>query len=147
MKQQVEKIFNQSYERINGAPTSFFELFYDKFLVFPHVAEKFLDTDFLRQRLMLRQSLLGMVEFFIRGREDEEVRQLSNVHKKHHIPPELYDIWLQSLIETVQQCDPQFDLVVEHAWRTVLAPGIAYMKEEARRAQTAVNTDTSTSNT
>ena len=42
--------------------------------------------------------------------------------------PELYEAWLDSLIATARESDPDFDDELELAWRVVLAPGIAYMK-------------------
>ncbi|MFT6905519.1 MAG: hypothetical protein ACJAS1_002175 [Oleiphilaceae bacterium] len=41
----------------------------------------------------------------------------------------MYDIWLDSLISTVEEFDPEFDNDIDQAWREVLAPGIAFIKE------------------
>jgi hypothetical protein len=37
-------------------------------------------------------------------------------------------MWLESLIKTVADYDPEFDLDVELSWRVVLSSGITYMK-------------------
>lgn len=44
------------------------------------------------------------------------------------IAPRLYDLWLETLIDTARDFDEQFDEEVELAWRLVLTPGIVYMK-------------------
>lgn len=48
--------------------------------------------------------------------------------RKLDIHPELYDLWLECLIETVAEFDDGFRDEVELAWRLVLSPGIVYMK-------------------
>ena len=50
-------------------------------------------------------------------------------HDRHHlnIDPELYDFWLEALIDTACEFDDEFDAEVEQAWRTVMRYGIAYM--------------------
>ncbi|HSP56757.1 MAG TPA: hypothetical protein VLO12_00455, partial [Halomonas sp.] len=51
-------------------------------------------------------------------------------HGREHldIPPHLYDLWLEALIETVRRFDDQYTDEAELAWRLVMAPGIVYMK-------------------
>ena len=44
------------------------------------------------------------------------------------IAPELYEEWLESLIQTVREFDLEFTDEVELSWRVVLSPGITYMK-------------------
>jgi hypothetical protein len=48
--------------------------------------------------------------------------------KERDIAPELYEEWLESLVETVREFDLEFTDEVELSWRVVLSPGIAYMK-------------------
>ena len=44
------------------------------------------------------------------------------------IKPELYDLWLDRLVQAVREFDPKFDPEIETAWRRVLRPGIEFMK-------------------
>ena len=46
----------------------------------------------------------------------------------HDIPPQLYDLWLDTLVKTVKEFDPDFNEEVELSWRLVLSSGITYMK-------------------
>lgn len=126
--------FVDSYSRIGGrdlASTDFFDAFYSHFVgASPEVAEKFRDTDMARQRDMLRVSLNHMVYFAIDKEETPEIARVAGAHSQTSadIPPYLYDLWLDSLLETVSQFDPDYNADVDAAWREALLPAIAYMK-------------------
>jgi CBS domain-containing protein/hemoglobin-like flavoprotein len=51
------------------------------------------------------------------------------LHDRHHrdIRPEMYALWLETLIATVRETDPRCDLVTEHAWRIMMGNVISYM--------------------
>ncbi|MFT3693182.1 MAG: CBS domain-containing protein [Kofleriaceae bacterium] len=51
------------------------------------------------------------------------------LHDHHHrdIRPEMYALWLESLIATVRETDARCDLVTEHAWRIMMGNVISYM--------------------
>jgi hemoglobin-like flavoprotein len=82
------------------------------------------------QKTMLQDSLFYMKEFFISKKDNEYLRRVAKVHSQsgHDIPAEFYDVWLDTLIETVKEYDSQFNEDVELAWRIALSPGITYMK-------------------
>ena len=44
------------------------------------------------------------------------------------IRPELYDLWLDALIATAREHDPDFDAAAEALWRECLRPGIEVMR-------------------
>ena len=54
----------------------------------------------------------------------------ARLHDRHHrnVPPELYDRWLEVLVDTVRDTDPDFTLPVEAAWRTVMGHVAHIMK-------------------
>ena len=56
--------------------------------------------------------------------------RLAQVHSRagNDIAPDLYDCWLDCLVSTVGDFDPQFTPEVELAWRLTLAPGIACLR-------------------
>ena len=60
---------------------------------------------------------------------DLYLEYIAKRHDRHHlnIEPELYELWLEALIDTVRECDPEFDATVEKTWRSVLRYGIDYM--------------------
>ena len=80
----------------------------------------------------LRQSLFLLVWDSTEGKYDDN-EALRKIAKKHspsqlNIPPHLYDLWLDALLQAVQKCDPIFTPRIAQAWRIVLAHGINYMK-------------------
>jgi truncated hemoglobin YjbI len=94
------------------------------------IAGYFSHTDMSRQKEMLAQSLHEMVEFSTTRVASERLRHVALRHSRRErdIAPELYEDWLESLIETVREFDLEFTDEVEISWRVVLSPGIAYMK-------------------
>ncbi|WP_054774622.1 globin domain-containing protein [Methylogaea oryzae] len=43
------------------------------------------------------------------------------------IGPELYELWLSALVNTVAENDPKFDAELDAAWREVANHGISVM--------------------
>jgi len=128
------RICLESLRRCNSDP-SFIDVFYKYFMASSaEVADKFANTDFTRQNEMLRRSLHMLI--LARGGHDEGDTYLLEIAKRHgrndlKIRPELYDLWLTSLMTAVQKTDPQFAPEIEQAWRETLHQGIQYMLEHA----------------
>ena len=126
----IENIFKHSLHKCESNE-GFLASFYEHFLASsPRVAEKFVDTDFKHQieamRLSLRMMAIASVES---DAADLYLEFIAKRHDRHHlnIEPELYELWLESLIDTVREFDDEFDAEVEQAWRSVLRYGIDYM--------------------
>lgn len=128
------KSFYESYKRITEDPElgeRFFRRFYEVFLATDaRVAERFEDVEMSKQTKMLRESLLVMMDFFANPTISDEMDRLARLHgvKRLEIPDRLYDVWLETLMRTVEELDPKWNRDVELAWRIVMAPGIAFMK-------------------
>ena len=133
-----ENTFPESYERIFGnqihiitAGNDFYDYFYPRFLAsHPAVAEAFRNTDMARQKQMLKKSLLYSINFITNKNNFHSMERIAKSHNReqHNIYPELYDYWMDSIVDAVKKFDPQFDDDVELAWRLAFAPGITYMK-------------------
>ena len=128
-----EEIFDQSFERCRNRQDSvpFFESFYARYLAAdPRVAEAFRHSDMQHQQKMLEKSFYSLLVFYATNNADDYIEQIAKRHDRAHknIPPDLYDLWLDKLIETVAEYDPSYDIDVELAWRLVLSTGITYMK-------------------
>lgn len=129
-----EEIFDHSYERVknlikDGKP--FFGAFYDNFLrMSPAAAEHFAETDMERQKKMMEKSFYGLFIFYATQNANDYLESIAARHSHHdlNIDPKLYDDWLDALIETVKDYDPQFNPEIALSWRIILSPGIAYMK-------------------
>ena len=132
--EQVE----DSLRRCNTDP-SFLDRFYDRFLrSSPKVREKFLGTDFVRQKRMLQASL----QLLLVAAQDDGKRPtpyLDEVAARHSasqmaIGAELYDLWLDSLLATVREVDAAWSPQVAEAWESVMTVGIAYLVSRYNRS-------------
>ena len=127
----ILKRFDESLRRCNSN-AEFFDRFYDRFITSsPKVREKFTHTDFVRQRRALRASL-HLMPLAAEDPENGPQRYLTDLALRHsrkqlNIGSELYDLWLDSLLETVQEFDPEFTPEVAAAWEEVMMVGIQYM--------------------
>lgn len=127
-------LFAASYGRLVDDPDEyrdFLSRFYENFLAAsPEAAAHFEGTDMVRQRRMLARSLAEVVEFSETGVASEYLRQVARRHSRdeRNVKPALYARWLESLIATAREFQPEFDDETELAWRVVLAPGISYMQ-------------------
>jgi hemoglobin-like flavoprotein len=123
--------FDESLRRCNSKP-DFLDRFYEKFLASsPKVRQKFAATDFVRQKRALRASL-HLMPLAASDPENGPVRYLKDLAIRHskqelNVGAELYDLWLDSLLATVRECDPEFGPQVESAWEEVMMVGIQYL--------------------
>jgi len=129
-----EEIFDRSYERVknlkkNGKP--FFAAFYENFIKTSDVvAEHFREVDMDQQMKMMEKSFYGLFIFYATQNANDYLDTVAQRHSHAElaIDKKLYDLWLDSLIDTVRDFDPHYSNDVALAWRIILAPGIAYMK-------------------
>jgi len=79
---------------------------------------------------MMKASLLDLIN--IEGSKSffSSAEHIAESHSAngYNISPELYDYWLDSLMEVVLAFDRDFDEEVDLAWRMIMAPGISFMK-------------------
>ena len=129
-----DSFFDQSYERVRRVrknDRSFFDAFYENFISSsPIVANHFRNTDMERQKKMLEKSFYSLFIFYATNNANDYLKKIAQHHSKSHanIPPDLFDVWLDSLVKTVAEFDPLFDEDTELSWRVVLSSGITYMK-------------------
>ena len=88
-------------------------------------------TDFVRQKRALSASL-HLILLVAQDPDKDAARYLSEVAERHSsghlgIGAELYDLWLDSLVATVREFDPQFGPAVEQAWEDTMAIGIRFL--------------------
>jgi hemoglobin-like flavoprotein len=122
--------FLESLERVSAAP-GFIDRFYDSFLgTSPEVAEIFAQTDMGKLKRKLKASL-HVIALAAEGSpgSDLYLGYLGRVHRRFAIAPDLYDLWLESLVATAAGCDPQFDPQTAALWRRVVGRGIEAMRQ------------------
>lgn len=109
----------------------FFHEFYDTFFQSsPVIPEMFSQTDFRKQRELLRQGIELMI-WFADGDETarERLLKIAVIHKRFRLTREMYDLWRNSLLKTLAKNDPEFNPELETAWNTVLGRGIEFFLE------------------
>jgi hemoglobin-like flavoprotein len=121
--------FEASLARCKANP-AFLDRFYAIFLASsPKVREKFAQTDFARQKAALQASFTAMLAAARDQTAGSKLNDLAERHSSRHlnIGAELYDLWLDSLLAAVKECDPQYDPQVRDAWERVMMVGIGYL--------------------
>lgn len=103
----------------------FFDVFYQHFVTAnPEIQAFFADTDMRAQSHMLEKSLrLAAVAIVGSAVGVAELEKRAISHDVHHmnIDPSLYAYWLDALLQSVADRDPQWSGEVEQRWRTVLS--------------------------
>ena len=128
--------FDASYRRLFGEGIAtgdaesdrFFEAFYRRFLEHPDIAELFRDTDMARQVVMLRKSFFHLAGFYVTHSPSGEMERMARIHEQLGVGQIDYDRWLDCLVDTVAEFDPDCDEATQLAWRLALTPGITFMK-------------------
>lgn len=123
----AEDDVRHSFERCE-ANGNFAETFYRKFLSSsPDVPAYFTQTDFRRQREVLRESVYMMVSNDIANVKLRDLLEhLGSAHGRlgRNIRPELYEHWLDSVCATVAQLDPHWNNQLQREWRVRLRAGM-----------------------
>jgi hemoglobin-like flavoprotein len=124
---------NQSYGRCTADPL-FFDSFYENFMKSsPAIAAMFKNTDFKKQKEMLRSTITFVIMYAkdpAGGFVGEKLRHVGNIHSrgKLNVAPNMYPLWIESLLMTVKRHDKQCTPEVERSWRQVLVPAIDLLK-------------------
>jgi len=110
----------------------FFDDFYRALLARSAEArEKFRNTDFERQNELLRTALRLLVRYAwgdVKGRAGIDRLARRHAPDGYDVAPELYDCWVDALVETVARHDPYADAALCAAWRRAVEPGIRRMR-------------------
>jgi len=130
VSERMLETFHDSLRRCQAHPR-FMPLFYSRFIdENKEVAEKFVGSDMKAQHLMLEASL-QMVMLASSGKDAAQLflKRVAQTHAKSErdIPPSLYACWLDSLLSTVEDIDPEHTADVAVAWRTVMRFGIEFL--------------------
>ena len=120
----------QSYERC-WVQQGFFDEFYKLFMnSSPEIKALFQHTDFKKQNVLLRVSLLYIISYAQANdlyREKIEALGVLHGRSKLNIRPELYPLWVNSLMQAVSKHDSHFNDELEKSWREALQKGIDIM--------------------
>jgi len=121
-----------SLGRCVGCDT-FLERFYELFMASStQVAELFRQTEMERQKEMLRASLYEMLVAAgtAKGPAHNELERLARRHRDLGVTDEMYDLWLDALIEAAREHDTHFSDELEKDWRASLREPLGLMKSD-----------------
>jgi len=111
---------------------AFFRTFYDKFLKSnSEIREKFKNTQFEKQITMLKNAI-SMAILYAEKKDELAWDVLTKIRHSHSrskrdVKPEYYGYWLECLLDTLRECDPQFNVQLEAHWREMLKITIDYI--------------------
>lgn len=124
-------LFCASFDRCRSK-ANFIRRFYERFLASsPEVERMFEGTNFVRQSRMIETALVLLASLRTDPGAVKKLGEIADRHGRHDLKvrPELYDLWVDNLLTTVEETDPEFTPAIETAWRTILAHGITFMKK------------------
>jgi truncated hemoglobin YjbI len=110
---------------------TFLDRFYELFTgSSEEIAELFRNTDFERQKRVLRDSLYVMLVAAgtTRGPAHDEVRRLAKVHRELGVTRDMFTQWLDALVEAAREHDTHFTDELEKDWRASMKGAIEIMK-------------------
>lgn len=121
-----------------SAGEGFFQAFYHRLLALDaETRAKFAHTDFERQNKLLQHGIGLLFTYAKRG-----TPILLERIAARHAPSDLgisadhFPLFVECLIQTVRECDPEATDETEAAWRVALGPGIAFMTERVHPSGT-----------
>ena len=122
-----------SYDRCCAAEHFFEDFYRNLFMRCPRAKALFAHTDFERQNKLL-QHAFGLLLIFP-NQSEREPTILGRVAERHSrrelgVDPSMSQPFIEALIDTVRDGDPQFTSAVESAWRRTVEKGVAYMQSK-----------------
>lgn len=129
VQESAHAIAQQSYSRClrsGGFLPRLYELLLESD---PAIPPYFAKTEFPRQHKLLQHGLGLLLSYG--NRPDPAL--LDRIAARHssgglNVRPELYPLFVESLLGALREHDPRFDPDVEAAWREAVRPGIDFMK-------------------
>lgn len=113
------------------AKPEFIQRFYDLFMASStEVADLFRDTDFERQKKVLKDSLFLMLVAAgtKKGPAHHELDRLAKRHRQIGVTADMYDVFVDALLEAAREHDPEFSDELEEDWRQAMHGPIERMK-------------------
>jgi len=132
----ADEAFHESFDNIFLDPKKvdvFFKLFYKNFLAYDkRISDKFSNSDLELLPAMLKHSFMHLVEMASSHQVSPRLHEIATMHSKSqlNVTPELYDIWLEALLNTVEEMEGNKNPLVRKGWKQTLLPGITYMKSQ-----------------
>ena len=108
-----------------------FSKFYDIFLASsPEIAPRFANTDFDKQKLLLRQ---GINYALMRAKGSQAAENsLARIRESHSkknldVEPRMYPLWKSAFLQAIEQADEEITPEVKAAWDEVLQETVDFV--------------------
>lgn len=131
MQSSAQRAVQDSYGRCL-ARKDFFDRFYIIFVdSHPDIRPMFAKTDMPKQKELLRHGLMSALLFM----ESDVMAKacIDRIRATHgatrlNIRPALYQYWIDSIVQTVSESDPQYSPALGEQWREVLVPAVRHIQ-------------------
>lgn len=105
---------------------NFIGRFYELFLAsHPAIPPMFVNTDFQQQQMALRRGISVAISHAAgSGLVTRTVNEMADVHARNGrtpVPPHLYGFWIDSLLATIRELDPQVNEALLKRWREAMS--------------------------
>jgi len=108
---------------------AFYNTFYAHLLASdPRIPPMFARTEFERQHRLLKHAL-GLLIIFAKRPNPAMLERIAARHQEIGVTGDLYPNFIESLVRAVAEHDPEYSSELGDAWRSALAPGIAFILE------------------
>ncbi|WNO09581.1 hypothetical protein [Teredinibacter sp. KSP-S5-2] len=127
------EVFNDSFDTIRLNSATFYDRFYQVFReASPDIDRVFNGVDIEKQKDMLHIAIMHLVQFFVSKEADSYLLKVAYHHKKiYQVSDEMYDLFFDSLMQTLSEFYPKYGPTCRVAWKITLAPGLELMKNIA----------------
>ncbi|EDM26562.1 hypothetical protein LNTAR_02102 [Lentisphaera araneosa HTCC2155] len=123
------KLFNDSYEYIQNHSDEFYDCFYQHFIESsPKIGEKFTGVNLENQKLMLQQAISHTIGFFVTKTASPYILNIAKQHQNLGVSDEMYELFMTSLIFTLEKQYPHYTAECGLAWRIFMSPALELMK-------------------
>jgi hemoglobin-like flavoprotein len=132
MSQTQVQLAETSYHRC-AESAAFYSTFYEHLLASnPRIPPMFAGTEFDRQHRLLKHAL-GLLIIYAKRANPSLLDRIADRHVEVGVGDDLYPFFVESLIRTVADQDPEYTPAVGEAWRVALQPGLDYMRSRNQR--------------
>jgi hemoglobin-like flavoprotein len=127
-------LVSRSYGRCLVMGNVLFDRFYDYFLASdPRIAPMFRNTEMKIQKKLLRAGINYVIMYCTEAGQPAgqlALGRIRNSHSQEHlnIEPELYPLWIDSLLKAIAEVDPKFSPVIKSAWTKVLGISVGFIR-------------------
>ena len=118
----ISRSILDSFNRVNDQGNNFWDVFYQNFVLEdPRISEFFQNSNIDKQIAMMATALSSMV---LNSSSETNSNGLLRLIEKHNhelrIPKDLFEVWADCLLKTLELKDPEFNEPLKQEWQTII---------------------------